>query len=56
MLYFHLQDWVAVLEDEDDQDDSDESLGDWAKLETMRSSHPMYFAQKLAEVLWLLLD
>ncbi len=45
-----LQDWVAVLDDEDDQDDSDETLADWAKLETMRSSHPMYFAGKLAEV------
>uniref|UniRef100_A0A2N9IS07 Uncharacterized protein n=1 Tax=Fagus sylvatica TaxID=28930 RepID=A0A2N9IS07_FAGSY len=43
-------DWVAVLDDEDDQDDSDETLADWAKLETMRSSHPMYFAGKLAEV------
>ncbi|EXC05954.1 hypothetical protein L484_014223 [Morus notabilis] len=44
------EDWVAVLEDEDDEEDEDEALGDWAKLETMRSSHPMYFAQKLAEV------
>ncbi|KAF3432926.1 hypothetical protein FNV43_RR24028 [Rhamnella rubrinervis] len=43
-------DWVAVLDDEEDEDDSDEELGDWAKLETMRSSHPMYFAKKLAEV------
>ncbi|CAB4271494.1 unnamed protein product [Prunus armeniaca] len=47
-------DWVAVLEDEDededDMDDSDKSLGDWAKLETMRYSHPMYFAKKLTEV------
>ncbi|KAJ7974129.1 Pentatricopeptide repeat (PPR) superfamily protein [Quillaja saponaria] len=43
-------DWVAVLEDEDEEDDSDEALGDWAKLETMRSSHPMYFAKKLARV------
>ncbi|XP_041010819.1 uncharacterized protein At3g49140-like isoform X3 [Juglans microcarpa x Juglans regia] len=43
-------DWVAVLEDEDDEDDSDETLADWAKLETMRSSHPMQFAKKLAEV------
>ncbi|KAK6262401.1 hypothetical protein QUC31_008217 [Theobroma cacao] len=44
------EEWVAALEDEDDQDDSDETLGDWAKLETMRSSHPMYFAKKLTEV------
>ncbi|XVF50890.1 hypothetical protein PTKIN_Ptkin04bG0139500 [Pterospermum kingtungense] len=44
------EDWVAALEDEDDQDDSDGTLGDWAKLETMRSSHPMYFAKKLTEV------
>ncbi|OMO66878.1 FMN-binding split barrel [Corchorus olitorius] len=43
-------DWVAALEDEDDQDDSDGTLGDWAKLETMRSSHPMYFAKRLTEV------
>ncbi|PON58212.1 FMN-binding split barrel [Parasponia andersonii] len=43
-------DWVAVLEDDDDSDDSDEALGDWAKLETMRASHPMFFAKKLAEV------
>ncbi|XP_048325613.1 uncharacterized protein At3g49140 isoform X2 [Ziziphus jujuba] len=43
-------DWVAVLEDEEDEDDSDMALGDWAKLETMRASHPMYFAKKLAEV------
>ncbi|CAM8993423.1 unnamed protein product [Rhodiola kirilowii] len=42
-------DWTAVLDDEDDED-SDESLGDWAKLETMKSTHPMYFAKKLAEV------
>ncbi|KAF4361708.1 hypothetical protein F8388_026398 [Cannabis sativa] len=42
-------DWVAILED-DDPDDSDEALGDWAKLETMRASHPMFFAKTLAEV------
>ncbi|CAO2838740.1 unnamed protein product [Amaranthus hypochondriacus] len=42
-------DWVDILEVEDN-DDSDGSLGDWAKLETMRSSHPMYFAKKIAEV------
>ncbi|KAJ6750901.1 hypothetical protein OIU85_001439 [Salix viminalis] len=38
------EDLVVVL------DDSDEKLGDWAKLEKMRSSHPMYFAKKLAQV------
>ncbi|XP_057995440.1 uncharacterized protein At3g49140 isoform X2 [Hevea brasiliensis] len=43
-------DLVAVIEDEDEEDDSDEALGDWAKLETMRSSHPMYFAKKIAQV------
>ncbi|KAL2556168.1 Pentatricopeptide repeat (PPR) superfamily protein [Forsythia ovata] len=44
-------DWVAILDDNEDQDEeSDGSLGDWAKLETMRSSHPMYFAKKLTEV------
>ncbi|PPD72911.1 hypothetical protein GOBAR_DD30180 [Gossypium barbadense] len=42
-------DWVSALED-NDQDDSDGTLGDWAKLETMHSSHPMYFANKLTEV------
>ncbi|KAK9181870.1 hypothetical protein WN944_025011 [Citrus x changshan-huyou] len=42
------ENWVNVLEDEDDED---EMLGDWAKLETMRSSHPMYFAKKLSEVI-----
>lgn len=44
------EDWVAILDDEEDQVDSDETLGDWAKLDTMRYSHPMYFAKKLAEV------
>ncbi|KAJ6735342.1 CREG1 PROTEIN [Salix purpurea] len=43
------EDLVAVLDD-DEEGDSDEDLGDWAKLETMSSSHPMYFAKKLAEV------
>ncbi|KAG5617103.1 hypothetical protein H5410_016927 [Solanum commersonii] len=43
-------DWVAIVDDEDQDGDSDGSLGDWAKLETMRSSHPMYFAKKIAEV------
>ncbi|KAJ9553080.1 hypothetical protein OSB04_017125 [Centaurea solstitialis] len=37
--------WVSILEDDEDSD----SLGDWAKLETMRSSHPMDFAKQLAE-------
>ena len=44
---YTLQDWVSILEDDNDSDDS---LGDWAKLETMRSSHPMDFAKQLAEV------
>ncbi|XP_057951238.1 uncharacterized protein At3g49140-like isoform X2 [Malania oleifera] len=44
------KDWVSILEDEGDEEDSDANLGDWAKLETMRSSHPMYFAKKLVEV------
>ncbi|KAJ8554378.1 hypothetical protein K7X08_025056 [Anisodus acutangulus] len=44
------KDSVAILDDEDEDGDSDGSLGDWAKLETMRSSHPMYFAKKIAEV------
>lgn len=46
-----LQEWVDVLEDVDDDEDEDETLGDWANLDTMRSSHPMYFAKKLAEVI-----
>ncbi|XP_020999237.1 uncharacterized protein At3g49140 isoform X2 [Arachis duranensis] len=41
--------WVTVVSDNDEQEDADETLEDWAKLETMRSSHPMYFAKKLAE-------
>jgi hypothetical protein len=45
-----LQEWLAVLSDEDEQDDDDETLADWAKLETMRFSHPMDFAKKLTEV------
>ncbi|XP_026379853.1 uncharacterized protein At3g49140-like [Papaver somniferum] len=44
------EDWVSVLEGDEDETDSDETLGDWAKLETMRSSHPMYFAKKMSEV------
>lgn len=40
---------MAAFSDDDEQDD-DETLADWAKLETMQSSHPMYFAKKLAEV------
>ncbi|KAL3521571.1 hypothetical protein ACH5RR_019720 [Cinchona calisaya] len=45
------KDWVAIIDNEEDQDeDSNGSLGDWAKLETMRLSHPMYFAKKLSEV------
>ncbi|KAK6925887.1 hypothetical protein RJ641_007606 [Dillenia turbinata] len=43
-------DWVAILEDEVDGMDSDEALEDWAKFETMHSSHPISFAKKLAEV------
>ncbi|MED6173462.1 hypothetical protein PIB30_059704 [Stylosanthes scabra] len=42
--------WVSILSD-DEQDDSDEeTLADWAKLETMRFSHPMHFAKTLAEI------
>ncbi|KNA07068.1 hypothetical protein SOVF_175310 [Spinacia oleracea] len=43
-------DWVDILDVAEDLVDSDESLGDWAKLETMRSSHPMYFAKRISEV------
>lgn len=41
--------WASVLEDEEDEDD-DDSLGDWAELDTMRTTHPTYFAKKMAEV------
>ncbi|EPS73614.1 hypothetical protein M569_01143 [Genlisea aurea] len=46
------KDWVAVLDggNEDDDEESDESVGDWGKLETLSSSHPMDFAKKIAEV------
>ncbi|XP_058206024.1 uncharacterized protein At3g49140-like isoform X2 [Rhododendron vialii] len=46
------EEWVSDLEDDEgeEDDDDDESLGDWAKLDTMRTSHPMYFAKRLAEV------
>ncbi|XP_011084464.1 uncharacterized protein At3g49140 isoform X2 [Sesamum indicum] len=44
------KDWVAILDEEDQDEEFDGTLGDWAKLDTMRSSHPMYFAQKLVEV------
>lgn len=46
-----LQDWVSILDHEDDENEGSEgSLGDWAKLDTMRSSHPMHFARRLTEV------
>lgn len=44
------EDWVAFLEDGEDELGSSDTLGDWANLETMRSSHPMYFARRIAEV------
>lgn len=45
------ENWVAILDDEEDEGEgSDGSVGDWAKLDTMRSSHPMYFAKKISEV------
>ncbi|PWA57891.1 pentatricopeptide repeat (PPR) superfamily protein [Artemisia annua] len=42
----YVKDWVSVLEDDED---SDGSVGDWAKLETMRSTHPIDFANQLAD-------
>lgn len=55
--HIHLQDWVAILDDEEDEDEeSDGSLGDLGKLETLQSSHPMYFAKKLTEVVTLLIN
>lgn len=50
ILNDYVQEWVSDLEDDDDDEDDDESLGDWAKLDTMRTTHPMYFAKRLAEV------
>lgn len=44
------EDVVAILEDEDDDMISSETLSDWSNLETLNSSHPMYFARKIAEV------
>ncbi|KAK9060871.1 hypothetical protein SSX86_018051 [Deinandra increscens subsp. villosa] len=38
--------WVSLLEEGEDDGDP----GDWAKLETMRSSHPMHFAKQMAQV------
>ncbi|KAI3793004.1 hypothetical protein L1987_35616 [Smallanthus sonchifolius] len=38
--------WVSLLEEGED----DEDPGDWAKLETMRSSHPMNFAKQMAQI------
>ncbi|XP_068661926.1 uncharacterized protein At3g49140-like [Aristolochia californica] len=46
----YVEDWVTILDDLDDGFDSSETLGDWANMETMRSSHPMYFAGKISEV------
>ncbi|GKA51631.1 pentatricopeptide repeat superfamily protein, partial [Tanacetum coccineum] len=43
----YVKDWVSVLEG---VEDSDGSVGDWAKLETMRSTHPIDFANQLADV------
>ncbi|KAG9443860.1 hypothetical protein H6P81_015200 [Aristolochia fimbriata] len=45
----YVEDWITILDDLDDGFDSSETLGDWANLETMRSSHPMYFASKIVE-------
>jgi len=42
------EDWIAIFEEEDS--DLSDSLGDWAGLETMRSTHPVEFSGKLAEV------
>lgn len=45
-----MQEWVSILSDEDEEVDTEETSADWAKLETMRFSHPMNFAKTLAEV------
>ncbi|KAJ4823717.1 hypothetical protein Tsubulata_032135 [Turnera subulata] len=41
---------VSLIENLQEEEDGEDSLGDWAKLDTMRNSHPVYFAKKLAEV------
>ena len=42
------------FDEDDDYDDVDvissESFGDWTNLETLKSSHPMYFAKKISDV------
>ncbi|KAK1299921.1 Uncharacterized protein QJS10_CPB13g00822 [Acorus calamus] len=45
------EDWVSILEDDEDDFDSSEVLTDWATFETMHSSHPMYFAKRMTEVI-----
>lgn len=49
------QDWVSVLDDEEDQS-GDPDLEDWATLETMKSSHPIHFAQQISEVIVLVIN
>lgn len=44
------EDEFTILDDEEDDLVSSESSSNWTNLETMRSSHPMYFARKIAEV------
>ncbi|KAK1276304.1 hypothetical protein QJS04_geneDACA010056 [Acorus gramineus] len=45
------EDWVSILEDDEDDFDSSEVLTDWATFETMHSSHPMYFAKRMTEAI-----
>lgn len=43
-------DIIAILDGEEDDMISSETLSEWADSETLSSSHPMYFARKIAEV------
>ena len=49
-LFALVQDVFTILEDDEDDLISSEISNDWTNLETMQSSHPMYFARKIAEV------
>nr|AIZ68165.1 pentatricopeptide repeat superfamily protein, putative isoform 1 [Albuca bracteata] len=44
------EDVFAILDDEEDDLVSSESSTNWTNLDTMQSSHPMYFARKISEV------
>eukprot|EP01018_Ginkgo_biloba_P032857 Gb_40253 [translate_table: standard] len=43
------EDWSSIIQKGDDSDLS-EPLGNWSKIDTMNTVHPMYFANKMAKV------